>query len=356
MTPIPIGNGSGSGPGRGWTLRLTLTLLAAVCFSLTAAGMAAASPQPPGSAVVLDGETSMAHVRAMCAMGPRVPGTMAIERCRAYIGGILAPLGYEVTLQPFKGDRGSGAGIEFCNLRALKRRAPSGGKPVKPLRGAAASLPGKPAKFILCAHYDSRPFCENDPIDPSLPLPGANDGASGSAVLLTLAQALSGWEVATDLEFVFFDGEDFGQGIENMLYGSKHFVANLSPAEAASIETVLLLDMIGDVDLKIRPEPSSVESDPETVQRLMHLGANFFGFGEFDLSGAAPRIFDDHSPFHARGIKAVVLIDFEYPHWHTAADTPDKVSARSLRVVEQTVHEFLAERLRAVQEGSSDEK
>lgn len=322
-------------------------LSASVSLIFLNAAPAGTAPASTTSTIVrssVDGETSMAHVRAMCAMGPRVPGTMAIERCRVYIEGILTPLGYEVTRQPFRGASGEGAGVEFCNLRALKRRVPGGRRMFKYNPGEVVVTPDKSSKFILCAHYDSRPFCEHDPVDPSSPLPGANDGASGTAVLLTLAQALAGHEFISDLEFVFFDGEDYGHGMENMLYGSKHFVAILTPAEVASIETVILLDMIGDADLTIRREPSSFESDPGSVDRIIFLGRSM-GFNQFTFQGQWPRIFDDHSPFHARGIKALVLIDFDYPHWHTTADTPDKVSAESLKAVEWTVFEFVAERL-----------
>jgi Zn-dependent M28 family amino/carboxypeptidase len=159
-------------------------------------------------------------------------------------------------------------------------------------------------------------------------VPGANDGASGVAVLLELARTLPSDSVPVEL--VFFDAEDNGDlpGWEWLL-GSRAYVAGLKTKPQAAV----ILDMIGDKDLNIYIENNS---DPQLVNSIW-AQAGALGFSQQFISKPKYSMLDDHTPFLEAGIPAVDIIDFDYPYWHTAADTADKVSAQSLQVVGQTI-------------------
>ncbi len=188
--------------------------------------------------------------------------------------------------------------------------------------------------IILGAHYDSRLFADQDP-DPNMrsqPVPGANDGASGVAVLLELA-----WDIPTDLEkniwIVLFDAEDNGNipGWDWIL-GSRGFVGRLTTLP----EAVVIVDMIGDADLNIYKE---INSNAHLVNEIWNI-ANELGYQQF-LPDYKYEIIDDHIPFIQEGIPAIDIIDFDYPYWHTTSDTLDKVSMESLDVVGETLLAWL---------------
>jgi glutaminyl-peptide cyclotransferase len=190
---------------------------------------------------------------------------------------------------------------------------------------------------ILGAHYDSRLVADQDP-DPnnrSMPVPGANDGASGVAVLLELARVLPSYMDAPpgkpqgQVWLVFFDAEDNGRlpGWDWIL-GSRAFVENLTTASEEP-DAVVIIDMIGDANLNIYEEKNS---DPELTDQIWQR-AEALGYGEQFIPQPRHTILDDHLPFIQAGIPAVDIIDFDYPYWHTLGDTADKVSARSLKAV-----------------------
>lgn len=182
------------------------------------------------------------------------------------------------------------------------------------------------------AHYDSRLSADNDPqpLNAALPVPGANDGASGVAVLLEIARVLP---AGAPVELAFVDAEDQGRlpGWDWIL-GSRALAESI-PAPRA----LILLDMIGDADLNIHPEKNS---DPRLTEEIWQTAAAL-GYGDFFPTQSKYRVIDDHVPFLERGVPAVDLIDLDYPYWHTLADTPDKVSAHSLQVVGETLLAWL---------------
>jgi Zn-dependent M28 family amino/carboxypeptidase len=191
--------------------------------------------------------------------------------------------------------------------------------------------------IILAAHYDTRMFADKDP-DPLKqlePVPGANDGASGVAVLLELARVLPTDSVPVWL--VFFDAEDNGriQGWDWIL-GSQVFVSELDFRP----EAVVIVDMIGDADLNIYKERTS---DQQLVEEIWTV-AGELGYEATFIPEPKYSILDDHTPFLQAGIPAIDIIDFDYPYWHTTSDTIDKVSAESLEIVGKTLKEWIARR------------
>ena len=188
--------------------------------------------------------------------------------------------------------------------------------------------------IILGSHYDSRLFADQDTIiaNRKLPVPGANDGASSTAVLLELARVLP---VKNNMQIwlVFFDDEDNGTASgTGWSVGSTYFVSQLQ----GKPDSVVVLDMIGDGDLNIYKEGNS---DRELNTEIWNV-ANNLGYQQF-IPSYKYDIIDDHIPFIQAGIRAVDVIDFDYPYWHTTNDTLDKVSAESLKAVGDTILKWL---------------
>jgi Zn-dependent M28 family amino/carboxypeptidase len=209
------------------------------------------------------------------------------------------------------------------------------GHPVKNLvarRGDASP------QIIFGAHYDSRMFADHDP-DPTKqtePVPAANDGASGVAVLLEMARSLP--EDTTPVWLVFFDAEDNGR-IDgwDWILGSREFVKN-NPA--IQPKAVVVIDMIGDADLNIYRERNSNADIMDEIWAV----AKILDYEDRFLPGYKWSMTDDHTPFLEAGLPAVDLIDFDYPYYHTTEDTPDKVSAESLQVVGDMLYTWIIQK------------
>ncbi len=199
-----------------------------------------------------------------------------------------------------------------------------------PLKNIIAKMgTGKPW-IVLASHYDSRIYADQEKTisGRKLPVDGANDGASSVAILLELARVLP-FSKDRQIWLVFFDGEDNGNipGYD-WIMGSRYFVSKLE----GKPDKVVILDMVGDRDLNIFMERSS---DPEINNEIWGV-ANKLGYSQF-IPSYKYNILDDHIPFINSGIKAVDIIDFDYPYWHTKNDTIDKISADSLKAVGDTI-------------------
>lgn len=195
---------------------------------------------------------------------------------------------------------------------------------------------GEGPAVLIGAHYDTRRAADEE--DPSVPVLGANDGASGVAVLLELARALDWAQVDHRIYLAFFDAEDNGrldgwEWIVGSTYMAEQWGANGEPPLTAMV----LADMIGDADQQIYYEGNS---DPALSQELWRIAADL-GYEDRFIPQYKYTIIDDHVPFAQRGIPAVDIIDFDYPYWHTTQDTPDKVSAESLEAVGRTLEVWL---------------
>ncbi len=261
------------------------------------------------------------ELEKQCAFGPRVPGTAAHARCADWLVAQLKPLASGVTRQRFVAEVG-GKRLPLTNI-------------------IATFNPKGTERVLFCAHWDSRPTADedSDPKKRSLPILGANDGASGVAVLLEVARALRAHPPRQQVTLVFFDGEDYGPGMEDMFLGSKHFAAHLTGARP---DWAVLLDMVGDKDLRVPQEAYSRERAREVVTRVWEAAARA-GSTAF-VPERGPRVLDDHLPLLDRGVPCIDVIDFTYPYWHTQADTPDKCSPESLGQVGRALLEALDSR------------
>ncbi len=280
-----------------------LYLLIIGILLMAAAGWYAYSlrSQPEAAPVMFDGQRAYADVQMQVAFGARVPESEGHARIVEWIGEELVRAGWQVEIQ---------------ETEAL-------GHPVKNI---VAKRSEASPQIVIGAHYDSRMFADNDP-DPTQhtnPVPGANDGASGVAVLLELARSLPKETVPVWL--VFFDAEDNGR-IESWdwILGSREFVKNNPIQPRAAV----IVDMIGDTDLNIYKERNS---NPDLTDEIWEVAKGLGHEGRF-IPEYKFSMIDDHTPFLEAGIPAVDIIDFDYPYWHTVQDTPDKVSAESLQAV-----------------------
>jgi Zn-dependent M28 family amino/carboxypeptidase len=185
------------------------------------------------------------------------------------------------------------------------------------------------------AHWDTRPQSDQDP-DPAHradPVPGANDAASGVAVLLEVAEAAHRSALPAGVDLVFLDGEDQGSAsaAQEFCIGSRRYAASFAAAPARRPAAAFLFDMVGDRDLGIWPEVESSQRATNLVELVLE-AARATGAHSFH-SGPRYDIVDDHIPLLDAGIPAVDIIDFDYPAWHTHRDLPDQISAASLAEV-----------------------
>ena len=265
--------------------------------------------QPTTARAAFDGQRADADVQTQVAFGSRVPGSEGHAKVQEWIRTELESAGWQVEIQ---------------ESEVL-------GHPVKNI---VAKRIDEPPQIVIGAHYDTRMYADQDP-DPAQHtnfVPGANDGASGVAVLLGLARSLP--ENTVPVWLVFFDAEDNGN-IEgwDWLLGSREFVKDNSVQPGAAI----IVDMIGDADLNIYKERNS---NPELTDAIW-AAAKGLGYENKFIPEYKHSMLDDHTPFLQAGIPAVDIIDFDYPYWHTVQDTPDKVSAESLQAVGETLHTWV---------------
>jgi len=210
-----------------------------------------------------------------------------------------------------------------------------------PLANIAATFNPKGKRHILlCAHWDTRPIADRDPnpANHKKPIPGANDGASGVAVLLEIARALEAHPPKQRVTIVLFDGEDYGETLADMFLGSRAFAEHYS---GPPVDWGVLLDMVGDRDLRLPHEEYSLKKAPAVVERIW--GAAGRAGSKAFVSEPGPPILDDHVFLLRKGIPCINVIDFDYPYWHTRADTPDKCSPESLGQVGRAILRAIAE-------------
>jgi hypothetical protein len=262
--------------------------------------------------VAFDEQTAFGYLVAQCDLGPRVPNTeahrKAIEMLLRHfqsLGMTALPSDFQVK-DPYSKDT-----LHLTNVIARLN-------------------PQMRDRLLFCAHWDSRPRCEMDP-DPAkrdFPLPGANDGASGVAVLMQLAKHLVESKSERGVDLVFFDGEDWGKSGDLNYYclGSQEFARTV---DASLYDYAILLDMVGDRDQCFYQEEYSVRYHPELVKKVWRR-AGELGFAAQFPAKMTSATYDDHVPLLAASIRALDIIDFDYPWWHTSGDTPDKCSPESL--------------------------
>lgn len=254
-----------------------------------------------------NGQRAYQDVVAQLELGPRTPQSAAHARFRTWLQSELEQAGWRVHIQYAEAN-----GIPIHNIIAYRS--------------------DESPTLLLGAHYDSRLRADRDPEHPDAPVPGANDGASGVAVLLELARTLP--KDTIPLWLVFFDAEDNGgfPGWEWSM-GARAFVTEMTFRPQA----VVIVDMVGDADLNLYLERNS----DQTLANAVWQQAQALGYEEQFIAEPKYSIFDDHIPFLEAGVPAVDIIDFDYPYWHTTADTADKVSPQSLEIVGKTLWHWI---------------
>ena len=278
-----------------------------------------------------DEDHAFEYLVAQCDFGPRNPGSDGYYACLDFIINELDQSADDIILQDFR----------YQEQRYRKRYD---------LQNIIARFnPDASFQTIISAHWDTRPWAdqEDNRRDRNQPIIGANDGASGVAVLLELAKIMGETPPPIGVNLVFFDGEDLGVPGENETYcqGSRYFAKNLPiprPDEAIN------LDMVGDKQLHIPVEKYSLEYNPNLVRYLWGR-ADDMGLDAFDITPQYA-IYDDHVRLHEiAGIPAIDLIDFKYPNpyanfWHTMNDVPENCSAESLEQVGKLMVDYIYNR------------
>lgn len=280
------------------------------------------------AATAFDGQQAYAHLVRICEFGPRISDSPGMHKQQEYAAEHFHRHGAEVRRQRFR------------------VRHPRDGSPVTMANLIARWRPQLAARILLCAHYDTRPFPDRDRENPRGVFLGANDGASGVAVLLELARQLEHLATPWGIDCVLFDGEEFVFSEDDTYFlGSEYFARRIIQERPRwHYRWGLLLDMVGDADLLLPQEGNSRGwSDTRPLIDTLWQTAGRLGFREF-VAEERFAVRDDHLPLHdIAGIPVCDIIDFEYPYWHTQADTPDKCSAASLARVGQVVAAWLAE-------------
>jgi Iap family predicted aminopeptidase len=288
------------------TVAIYLTFIGLLLLSIL--GLYAASfsfAQDNPDPVSFDGSRALSDVQTQVDFGPRIVGTKGHDQVREWIRTELESAGWVVEVQQTE-------------------------RMEHPIYNIIAKRNIEAPQIILGAHYDTRMYADKDstPGMQAMPVPGANDGASGVAVLLELARTLP--EDIPPTWLVFLDTEDNGNIAGwDWILGSRAFVEEVNVRPKA----VVIVDMIGDADLNIYLEKNS---DPE-IRAEIWSTAESLGYADKFINEEKYGMLDDHTPFLEAGIPAVDIIDFDYPYYHTTQDTPDKVSAESLQAVGDTL-------------------
>jgi Zn-dependent M28 family amino/carboxypeptidase len=282
-----------------------------------AAGLviAACNAGSAGSSGEFDGSRALGYVERQLAFGPRVPNTAGHRGAGDWLAAELATRADTVIVQAWTHVTARGDTLALRNFFARFR-------------------PEVTERVLFLAHWDTRPLADRSAnlAAQRQPVPGANDGASGVAVLLGIADALTMRAPAVGVDLLFVDGEDwgdFGDSTESLI-GSRYFAAHLPPGYQPLYG--VLFDMVGDKDLQLHWEGYSQAYAPEVVQRVWS-HADRLGYGRVFQPGVRHTLVDDHVPLQEAGLRVIDVIDFDYPYWHTTEDTIDKVSAASLKIV-----------------------
>jgi glutaminyl-peptide cyclotransferase len=292
-----------------FSLKSAIKNLIGLVLVLLTAGCQGSSPEyEPG--IEFSGLRAYQDVLYQVSLGPRIPGQIGHRKTITWIRDELVENGWQVDFQ-----NTDYLGQQIINVIGFREQG---------------------AEYVLIgAHYDTRIFADQD-LKSSLQgqaVPGANDGASGVAVLMELARVLP-QDLNIPVRLVFFDGEDNG-GIEGRewIMGSRAFVRDSEILPRIAV----IVDMIGDEDLNIYYEHNSDETILEQIWNQAH----DLGYADVFYKDYRHSLLDDHTPFLEAGVPAVDLIDFDYPYWHTTADTVDKVSPDSLEMIGKTLQAWI---------------
>ncbi len=297
----------------------------------------AARPIPPRYSP----NRAIGYLRAIVEMGPRVTGSEAMSRQQAFLTEFFTQQGADVSLQK------------------TKIRHPQSGESVDMANLVAAWSPERPIRFLLCAHYDTRPFPDQDRKDPQGVFVGANDGASGVAALMEMSHQFADLPDNIGVDVVLFDAEEFvfDERRDDYFLGSIFFAQQyLASPPPVPYQAGVLLDMVGDRELQLLYDRASLRYAKEVTKSIWDTAAKL-GVTAFVPRTRMQDIRDDHLPLNQIAkIPTADLIDFDYPrpgfrapqYWHTIADTPDKCSGMSLAAVTWVVHQWIVDQAGSV--------
>ena len=278
-------------------------------------------------------DRAMGYLKHLCDFGPRPSGSPAMQAQQDALQKFFALRGADVVRQEFQ------------------TRHPETGEPVAMANLIARWGINRPKRFLFCAHYDTRPFPDRDRNNRKGVFIGANDGASGTAGLMELSHHFADLPEDIGIDLVLFDGEEFvfEQGRDDYFLGSTHFAKSyqLNPPPIA-YEAGVLLDMIGDRELKIYYEQNSMKYARDVAKSVWKTAKRL------KVKAFIPRIrhnvSDDHLPLNNLAkIPTIDLIDFDYPrpglgqpsYWHTEQDVPENCSGESIAVVVWVLHQWI---------------
>jgi glutaminyl-peptide cyclotransferase len=276
--------------------------------------------------IPFDGAQAYKYLKELCAIGPRPSGSQGMQTQQKMLIEHFKKFGGQIGLQRFRWQHPQdGSWVPMTNIMVRWN-------------------PKVAERILLCAHYDTLPYPLMDPKNPQGRFIGANDNASGVAILMQLAQDMQKLPADIGVDFLFLDGEEFiFDRWGRFFLGSEYFATEYVKGKPC-YRAAVLLDMVGDADLRILQDPSSVKwKDTRPLVKEVWSTAARLGVHEFISQVMPEKSFsDDHIMLHdVGGIPCIDVIDFDYPAWHTEEDTPDKCSALSLAKVGWVIHEWL---------------
>jgi len=280
-------------------------------------GGSAAQSTSAATSTGFNGTAAYNYAKAQVDFGPRVPGTPAAKQAGDWIIRQMRARADTVIVQSFTYTTAGGKKLPLRNILARFR-------------------PELSERVLYLTHWDSRPISESAATEAErkMPVPGANDGASGVGMFVALADVLKKTKPNVGVDLLFTDGEDygkFGPPEVDVLIGAKYFATHLPSPDYKPLYGVLW-DMIGDKDLRIPYEMLSFQQAPEVVARVWQTAADL-GHGDVFVQESGGDVTDDHIPLLNVGLRVIDVIDLTYPPHHTPQDTMDKISAKSLAIV-----------------------
>jgi glutaminyl-peptide cyclotransferase len=340
------------GKGRSWLSRRMLAIVTLACCLAVTGWFFILNSQNGNAApdasrlkledIPFDGTQAYDYLKKLCDIGPRPSGSQGMATQQKLLEKHFKDFGGQVTYQRFRVKHPiNGAWVPMANM--LIRWNPQSER-----------------RILFCAHYDTLPYPLRDPQNPRGRFVGANDNASGVAILMQLAHEMSSLKNNPGVDFLLLDGEEFifEEG-DPMFLGAEYFaqeyVKEKQEKDSKGYSWAILLDMVGDAQLQILQDRESVRwDDTRPLVREIWAQAAKLGVREFVARPMRQIYFtDDHITLHNLGkIPCIDVIDFEYPappkhdemespYWHTEADTPDKCSALSLAKVGWVMLEWL---------------
>jgi len=301
-----------------------MTTLKRIAVVLTLLVVTACRGKEP-KAGKFDGESALRYAKVQVDFGPRVPGTPSAQRAGDWIVAEMKKRADTVIVQTWTHVTQDGKDLPMRNILARFN-------------------PRAADRILYVTHWDSRPISDGSENlgERQLPVPGANDGASGVGLFVALGDALKKTPTSTGVDLLFVDGEDYGafdDKLADVLIGSAYF-AKHPPDSAYKPIFGVLWDMIGDSDLAIQKEGYSVQQAPEVVDRVWSKAAEL-GHDRVFLPVEQGAVTDDHVPLLQAGYRVIDVIDLDYPYHHRPTDTIDKISARSLSIVGEVAEALL---------------